>query len=97
MASRVPESSKLTSPAGVTTASVWPPRIASTTGSALSSGTRMPCASTTLAVPAIGASLSIESVTGSSTPTCKFHLSLASTSPQPKSRLMMKASVMPLA
>ena len=50
MASRVPESSKLTSPAGVTTASVWPPRMASTTGSALSSGTRMPCASTTLAV-----------------------------------------------
>ena len=56
----------------------------------------MPRASTALAVDVMGSRVSIVTVAASLRPTCSFQSSLASTRPQSRSRLMMKASVVPL-
>src|SRR3990172_6573934 len=96
MPSRVPVNRKLTSPDSVTILSSLPCRIASTTGPVFSSEMRRPLESTAFAVAGIGRRESTARVTFCVLPVSKFHLSLASTSPQSKSRVMMKASVMPL-
>jgi len=96
MASRVPLSRKLTAPESVTTLSILPCRMASTTGPVFSNEMSRPLESTAFAVDGIGWRESTASVTCCMLPTSKFHLSLASTKPQSKSRVMMKARVMPL-
>ncbi len=72
IAGPAPVNLKLNLPRSVATVRTLPSRMASTTGSVLASGTKMPWGSTVFAVDKIGAFLSTVSATSVLSPTFSF-------------------------